>query len=76
MTQIFFYVKSSLVNSESQNVPFTQFYRVHFSPEKVAQKTMLIFPATQILREINFRDFRDPNTAILTHLEAQNFDFM
>ena len=29
----------------------------------------------QILREINFRDFRGPKTAILTHLKALNLDF-
>ena len=33
------------------------------------------FYITQILREINFEDSRNAKTAILTHLEAQNFDF-
>ena len=35
----------------------------------------LKFPATQILREINFRDFRSENTAILTFLKSLKFDF-
>ena len=30
---------------------------------------------TQILREINFGDSRSAKSAILTHLEAANFDF-
>ena len=34
-----------------------------------------IFSATQILREINFRDSRSAKPAILTHLKAPNFDF-
>ena len=34
------------------------------------------FTAAQIFREINFRKFRGPKTAILTHLEALNFDFL
>ena len=33
------------------------------------------FPITQILREINFEDFKSAKSAILTHLEALNFDF-
>ena len=33
------------------------------------------FPITQILREINFEYFRSAKSAILTHLEALNFDF-
>ena len=33
------------------------------------------FSATQILREINFKDSRRAKTAIWTHLEAVNFDF-
>ena len=33
------------------------------------------FSVTQILREINFRDFRSAKSAILTHLEALNIDF-
>ena len=33
------------------------------------------FSITQILREINFVDSRSAKSAILTHLEAQNFDF-
>ena len=32
------------------------------------------FPATQIFRETNFRDFRGPKSATLAHLEALNFD--
>ena len=32
------------------------------------------FSVTQILREINFGDFRSAKYAILTHLEALNFD--
>ena len=32
------------------------------------------FPMTQILREINFENFRSTKSAILTHLEALNFD--
>ena len=32
------------------------------------------FSITQILREINFRDFRSAKSAIWTHLEALNFD--
>ena len=33
------------------------------------------FPATKILREINLGDSRSAKSAILTHLEALNFDF-
>ena len=33
------------------------------------------FSATQMLREIKFRDSRGIKTAILTHLEALIFDF-
>ena len=33
------------------------------------------FSATQIFREINFRDFRGLKTAVLKHLEALSFDF-
>ena len=33
------------------------------------------FSINQILREINFEDSWNAKTAILTHLEAQNFDF-
>ena len=33
------------------------------------------FSITQILREINFEDSRSAKSAILTHLEALNFDF-
>ena len=33
------------------------------------------FSITQILREINFGDSRSAKSAILTHLEALNFDF-
>ena len=33
------------------------------------------FSVTQISREINFRDSRSAKSAILTHLEALNFDF-
>ena len=33
------------------------------------------FSITQILREINFGDFRGAKFAISTHLEALNFDF-
>ena len=33
------------------------------------------FSTTQILREINFGDSRSAEFAILTHLEALNFDF-
>ena len=33
------------------------------------------FSTTQILREINFEDSRIAKSAILTHLEALNFDF-
>ena len=33
------------------------------------------FSFTQILREINFGNFRSAKSAILTHLEAPNFDF-
>ena len=33
------------------------------------------FSNTQILREINFGDSRNAEYAILTHLEALNFDF-
>ena len=33
------------------------------------------FSITQILREINFEDSRCTKSAILSHLEAQNFDF-
>ena len=32
--------------------------------------------ATKNLREINFRDRRGLKTAILTHLEALEFDFL
>ena len=32
------------------------------------------FSITQVLREINFRDARSAKSAILTHLEALNFD--
>ena len=32
------------------------------------------FSITQILREINFGDFRSTKSTILTHLEALNFD--
>ena len=35
----------------------------------------LKFAITQILREINFRDSRSAKSAILTHLEALDFDF-
>ena len=38
--------------------------------------TVWKFPATQIFREINIRDLKGPKTAILTHLEAMNFDFL
>ena len=34
------------------------------------------FSITQILREINFGDSRSENSAILTHLETLNFDFL
>ena len=33
------------------------------------------FSITQILREITFGDSRSAKSAILTHLEALNFDF-
>ena len=33
------------------------------------------FSITQILCEINFRDSRSAKSAIITHLEALNFDF-
>ena len=33
------------------------------------------FSIIKILREINFRDFRSENFAILPHVEALNFDF-
>ena len=33
------------------------------------------FYITEILREINFVDSRSAKSAILTHLEALNFDF-
>ena len=33
------------------------------------------FSITQILREINFWDSRSAKSAILTHIEALNFDF-
>ena len=33
------------------------------------------FSVTQILREINFWDSKNAKLAILTHLEALNFDF-
>ena len=33
------------------------------------------FSTTQILREINFEDYKSEKSAILTHLEALNFDF-
>ena len=33
------------------------------------------FSVTQILREIKVGEFRVSDTAILTHLEALNFDF-
>ena len=33
------------------------------------------FTVTQILREINFGDSKSAKSAILTHLEAPNFDF-
>ena len=32
------------------------------------------FSITDILREINFKDSRSAKSAILTHLEALNFD--
>ena len=32
-------------------------------------------PITQILREINFQEFRSAKSAILPHLETLNFDF-
>ena len=35
----------------------------------------MIFPITQILREIKFGDSRSAKSAILTHLEALNWDF-
>ena len=31
--------------------------------------------AAQNFREINFRNFRGPKTAIFTHVEGVNFDF-
>ena len=34
------------------------------------------FYISQILREINFGEFRSAKSAILTHLEGLNFDFM
>ena len=34
-----------------------------------------IVSATQILREMNFRDYKRAKTAVLTFLEALNFDF-
>ena len=34
---------------------------------------VMIFPITQILREINFGDPRSALSAILTHLEALDF---
>ena len=34
------------------------------------------FSITWILREINFRDSRSAKSAILTRLEARNFDFL
>ena len=33
------------------------------------------FSITQILREINFGDFRTTKSSILTYFEAMNFDF-
>ena len=33
------------------------------------------FSITEILREINFGDFRSAKSAILTHLEALDLDF-
>ena len=35
----------------------------------------MIFPITQILREINFGDSRSALSDILTHLEALDFGF-
>jgi len=32
------------------------------------------FSVTQILREINFGDFKSAKYAVLSHLEALNFD--
>ena len=34
------------------------------------------FPATQISRQNNYRDYRAPKTAILTYFEALNLDFV
>ena len=34
------------------------------------------FPITHILYEINFGDSKSAKSAILTHLEALNFDFL
>ena len=34
------------------------------------------FSITQILREINFGDSKSAKSAILTHLEALNYDFI
>ena len=33
------------------------------------------FSITQILREINFGDSQSAKSAVLTHLEASNFDY-
>ena len=34
------------------------------------------FSITQNLREINFWDFRSTKSAILTHFQAKNYDFL
>ena len=36
----------------------------------------MMFSITQILGEINFWDSRSAESAILTNLEASNFDFL
>ena len=47
-------------------------FKCHFA---YVERKFHNFSNTQILREINFGDYRIAKVAILTHLEALNFDF-
>ena len=44
-------------------------------PAKITMWKFHDFSITQIVREINFREFRHAKSAISTRLEALNFDF-
>ena len=51
-----------------------EIYIFHVIPGSSTVRKFHDFSITQILREINFGNFRSAKSAILTHLEALTFD--